>query len=98
MPNVYILTLGCPKNAVASNRLEKALGRLAVDVIDNPDAADAVIVNTCGFIEAAKEESIDCLLQLTATKRPGQKVIAVGCLAERHGAALSKDIPEVDSF
>jgi len=100
MPDVYILTLGCPKNTVGSRRLEKALTLLDVRVIDNPDAAAAIIVNTCGFIDAAKEESIDYLLELDnrRPKQSGQKIIAIGCLAERYGMELAKAMPEVDSF
>lgn len=100
MPDVYILTLGCPKNTVGSRRLEKALALLDVRVIDNPEAAAAIIVNTCGFIDAAKEESIDSLLELDKRrpKRSGQKIIAIGCLAERYGTELAKAMPEVDSF
>lgn len=100
MPDVYILTLGCPKNTVASRRLEKALSLLDIGVVDDPEAATAIIVNTCGFIDAAKEESIDYLLDLDRrrSKASGQKIIAIGCLAERYGAELAKAMPEVDRF
>jgi len=100
MPDVHILTLGCPKNTVTSRRLEKALGRLGATLIGNPDDADAVIVNTCGFIEAAKVESIECLLDLDKGRRgrPRQKIIAVGCLAERYRVELTKALPEIDGF
>lgn len=100
MPDVHILTLGCPKNTVASRRLEKALSRLGATIIDSPDEADAVIVNTCGFVEAAKEESIECLLGLDKGRHglSRQKIIAVGCLTERYRIELTKALPEIDSF
>lgn len=100
MPNVHILTLGCPRNAVASRRLEKALRKIGVGISDAPDNAAAIIVNTCGFIEAAKEESIDILLGLNQQRgnNPGQKIIAIGCLAERYAGELTEAIPEIDNF
>ncbi|MDP1809112.1 MAG: 30S ribosomal protein S12 methylthiotransferase RimO [Actinomycetota bacterium] len=100
MPDVYIVTLGCPKNTVASRRLERGLSLLDVGVVDDPEAATAIIVNTCGFIDAAKEESIDVLLELgkRRSNNSGPKIIAIGCLAERYGQELSKAIPEVDCF
>jgi ribosomal protein S12 methylthiotransferase len=98
MPSVHILTLGCPKNAVASNRLKRSLSALDFSMVEDTASADAVIVNTCGFIEAAKRESIDTLLEIAAlnTRPAGQKLIAVGCLAERYSAELAKALPEVD--
>lgn len=100
MPDVFIVTLGCPKNTVTSRRLERALSLLDVGVVDDPDKAAAIIVNTCGFIDAAKEESIDLLLELGKhnSNNGGQKIIAIGCLAERYGSVLYKSIPEVEHF
>jgi ribosomal protein S12 methylthiotransferase len=99
MPSVYILTLGCPKNTVASNRLKRSLSSLDFSIVDDPRSADAVIVNTCGFIESAKRESIDSLLEMAVqeTKPAGQKLVAVGCLAERYLGELKQALPEVDS-
>ncbi|WP_281689686.1 30S ribosomal protein S12 methylthiotransferase RimO [Pseudonocardia thermophila] len=100
-----VLTLGCARNEVDS---EEIAGRLEgsgwelvdVDPDDNPDgvAADVIIVNTCGFIEQAKKDSIDTLLAASdVAKEHGAKVVAVGCLAERYGKELADSLPEADA-
>ena len=100
MQSVHILSLGCPKNTTSSFRLEKALSELNIEIVDDPVKAQAIIVNTCGFIDSAKEESINCLFEVSALKQdnPELKVIAIGCLVERYKDILSKDLPEVDIF
>jgi ribosomal protein S12 methylthiotransferase RimO len=96
---VALVTLGCARNEVDS---EELAGRLAADgweLVDDASEADAVVVNTCGFVEAAKKDSVDTLLQaadLKATGRP-QAVVAVGCLAERYGDQLAESLPEADA-
>jgi len=96
---VALVTLGCARNEVDS---EELAGRLAADgweLVADASEADAVIVNTCGFVEAAKKDSVDTLLQaadLKATGRP-QAVVAVGCLAERYGEQLAETLPEADA-
>ncbi len=98
-PTVALVTLGCARNDVDS---EELAGRLKADgftLIDDPAGADAVLVNTCGFVEAAKKDSIDTLLaaaDLKASHRPSA-VVAVGCLAERYGAELAAELPEADA-
>ena len=69
-------------------------------MIDNPNNAETVIINTCGFIEAAKEESVNTILNAVALKKEGKikKVIVAGCLSERYKSELEKEIPEVDMF
>jgi ribosomal protein S12 methylthiotransferase RimO len=92
--SVAVVTLGCARNEVDS---EELAGRLTADgwrVVDAPDAADAVLVNTCGFVESAKKDSIDTLLAAADT---GRRVVAVGCLAERYGAELARELPEADA-
>jgi ribosomal protein S12 methylthiotransferase len=97
MRRVYLLTLGCPKNTVSSKRIEQGLLDAGIGVTEYPNEADAIVVNTCGFIEAAVQESIDCLLELGAGKvARGQKLIAIGCLAERYGKELAEALPELD--
>jgi len=97
MPRVFLLTLGCPKNTVASRRLGENLIRAGLELTEVPDEADALVVNTCGFIEAASEESIEALLELSRVKaRGGQRLAAVGCLAERYGKELAAALPELD--
>jgi ribosomal protein S12 methylthiotransferase len=88
---VAVVTLGCARNEVDS---EELAGRLAADgyrLVDDADAADAVLVNTCGFIESAKKDSVDAILAATDTGAP---VVAVGCMAERYGSELAGALPE----
>jgi ribosomal protein S12 methylthiotransferase len=92
----WVETLGCAKNAVDS---DKVTGALLADGLERaPSAADAdlVVVNTCAFIEAARAESVEVLLGVAAAAKPGARVVATGCLAERHGAELAAAMPEVD--
>jgi ribosomal protein S12 methylthiotransferase RimO len=88
------VTLGCARNDVDSDELAARLDRDGWAIVDDPDTADAVLVNTCGFVESAKKESIDTLL---AAHDSGAKVVAVGCLAERYGARLARELPEADA-
>jgi ribosomal protein S12 methylthiotransferase RimO len=89
--SVALVTLGCARNEVDSEELAARLEGGGWELTDNADAADAVIVNTCGFVEAAKRDSIDTLLAASDTGRP---VVAVGCLAERYGGQLARELPE----
>jgi ribosomal protein S12 methylthiotransferase len=92
----WLETLGCPKNRVDS---EKLAGTLLADGY-RPAAslaeADLVVVNTCAFIEAARQESIDVILELAETRREGARLVVTGCLAERDGAELARSMPEAD--
>ena len=90
--SVALVTLGCARNDVDSEELAARLERDGWKVVDDPDSADAVMVNTCGFVEAAKRDSIEQLLAATDTGRP---VVAVGCLAERYGEQLASELTEV---
>jgi ribosomal protein S12 methylthiotransferase RimO len=91
---VAFVTLGCARNDVDSEELAGRLTGAGWEVVDDADRADAVVVNTCGFVEAAKRDSIDVLLEAHDT---GRKVVAVGCLAERYGDTLARDLPEADA-
>ena len=96
---VALVTLGCARNEVDS---EELAGRLAADgweLVDDAADADAVVVNTCGFVEAAKKDSVDTLLAAADLKDAGrpQAVVAVGCLAERYGDQLAESLPEADA-
>ena len=97
---VSVITLGCSKNTVDSERLMNQIRLNNIDLIENPNKAGTVIINTCGFIEAAKEESVNTILNAVALKQSGKinKVIVAGCLSERYMEALQKEIPEVDAF
>ena len=97
--SVAVVTLGCARNDVDS---EELAGRLAADgfrLVDDPAAADTVLVNTCGFVEQAKKDSVDALLEAADLKGEGgpQAVVAVGCMAERYGAELAESLPEADA-
>ena len=96
-PQTYFLeTLGCPKNQVDSDKLE---GRFAADgmtPVDSPDEADIVVINTCAFIDEARQESVDTILSLSDQRREGAKLVVTGCMAERHGDEIADSLPEVD--
>jgi ribosomal protein S12 methylthiotransferase len=97
MPETYWLeTLGCPKNQVDSDKLAGTLRRDGYEPAASPDDADLVVVNTCAFIEAARQESIDTILELSAARHEGARLVVTGCLAERHGDQLVAALPEVD--
>src|SRR5579859_1003378 len=95
---VAVISLGCPKNTVDS---EVMLGKLAQDhysLVKDPSEAEVVIVNTCGFIEASKKESIDTILEVAKLRKTGQlkSLVVGGCLAHRYGDELKKELPEID--
>ncbi len=97
---VSVITLGCSKNTVDSERLMNQLRLNECKLVDDPNSADTVIINTCGFIEAAKQESVDTILKAVSLKQEGklQKVIVAGCLSARYKNELEKEIPEVDIY
>lgn len=97
---VSVITLGCSKNTVDSERLMRQLKANNFKLKNDPNEADTIIINTCGFIEAAKEESINTILNAIALKKEGKikKVIVSGCLSERYKDDLQKEIPDVDVF
>jgi ribosomal protein S12 methylthiotransferase len=98
-PRSFFLTsLGCAKNTVDSEAMEQLLLASGHRRAATPQQADLLIVNTCGFIESAKQESIDTLLELGAEKRADQKLIATGCLVERYPHDLAGELPAIDAF
>ena len=92
----WIETLGCPKNQVDSDKLVGTLTLDGFEAADSPEEADLVVVNTCAFIEAARQESIDTVLTLADSRRDGARLVVTGCMAERYGDELSEALPEVD--
>ncbi len=96
---VAMVTLGCPKNRVDS---EIMLGRLQAEgysLVEDPAAAQTVIVNTCGFVEEAQQESIDTILELASRKGNGlERLLVAGCMVNRFGEELKAEIPEIDDF
>ena len=103
--NIYIDTLGCAKNEYDSQMLAASLLERGCEITDAPHDADIIIVNTCGFIEAAKRESIERILELAeesgkgdSSDAAGVKLVVTGCLAEKYHEELAKELPEVDMF
>lgn len=99
-PKVHILTLGCSKNTVDSEVLAGQLRAHQLEVAHTIEEADSLVINTCGFIDAAKEESINTILEAVELKRQGalRQVVVAGCLSERYGDELRLEIPEVDHY
>jgi ribosomal protein S12 methylthiotransferase len=97
---IALVTLGCDKNTVDSERIMAALVGGGARITQNVEGADVVIVNTCGFIEVAREESVDAILEACQLKDEGRvgAVVAVGCMVQRHKDELAREIPEVDLF
>jgi ribosomal protein S12 methylthiotransferase len=100
MTKVAIISLGCARNDVDSEELAAKFKADGMTLVDNPENADAVLVNTCGFIEQAKKDSIDTLLEANELKNGSQvkAVVAVGCMAERYGGELAQALPEADAI
>lgn len=94
----YLVSLGCSKNTVDSESIAQLLNNQGLDGVLNPSDAEVMIVNTCGFINSAKQESIDVLRELVELKRPHQMVIAAGCLSQRYGESLVQEIPGLDGI
>ncbi len=92
----WVETLGCPKNEVDSAKLVGTLMADGYVAADRPQSADLVVVNTCAFVEAARQESIDTVLALSETRRDGARLVVTGCLAERYGGELADALPEAD--
>ena len=97
---VYIHTLGCPKNRVDSEVMLGTLAEAGYRLVQDPAKAEVVVVNTCGFIESAKVESVDAIVELAEQKRSGRckKLVVTGCLVQRHAKELARELPEVDHF
>jgi ribosomal protein S12 methylthiotransferase len=99
LTTVALVTLGCARNEVDSEELAGRLEAGGFRLVANPEDADTVMVNTCGFVEAAKKDSVDTLLEASDLKTDGsaKAVVAVGCMAERYGRDLAESLPEADA-
>lgn len=97
-PTVWLTTLGCAKNQVDSEKVEVLLGEAGYRLADSPESADVVMVNTCAFIEEAREESVDTILEMQDTKRRDAHTIVIGCMAQRFGTDVAEALPEVDAI
>jgi ribosomal protein S12 methylthiotransferase len=98
-PKVGFVSLGCPKNLVDSEVMMGLLDRAGAEMTSNPETAEILVVNTCSFIDAAKQESVDAILEMAQHKIAGtaRKLIVAGCLVERYRDEIRKNIPEVDA-
>lgn len=98
LPKFYLLTLGCPKNVVDSEGISEMLYQANYQAVTEPRQADVLIVNTCGFLEVAKAESVAALNDLAATKRKNQLLIAAGCMAQRFGREITQQVNKLDGL
>ena len=96
---IGFISLGCPKNLVDSEVMLGTAEQAGHEITTDADGADVVIVNTCAFIDRAKQESIDTILELAEKKKAtGARLVVTGCLAERYRDSLQKEIPEIDAL
>ena len=97
---VHLISLGCPKNRVDSEVMVGKLHQGDFEMVDSPEEADVIIVNTCSFIQPATEESVDTVLEMAGYKTTGscKKLVVTGCMVQRYGKALEDELPEVDHF
>lgn len=93
-----MITLGCLKNQADAEALLRRAASAGIGYTDDTREADVLLVNTCGFIEDAKRESIDEILELSGQKRPGQRLVVMGCLSGRYGQTLKAEMPEIDAL
>src|SRR5882757_7285953 len=100
MEKVHLLTLGCPKNLADSELMLGALTSAGFEITLDPEEAQVLLVNTCAFIEAAKKESIDAILEAAEVKKrgAGKRLVVAGCLSQRYATELAETMPEVDVF
>jgi ribosomal protein S12 methylthiotransferase len=99
MKRIGFVSLGCEKNLVDTEVMMGMLGRRGYEMTRHPVEADVIVVNTCGFIDKAKKESIDTILEMAEFKNSGNcsRLVVTGCLVERYRADLQREIPEVDA-
>ena len=100
MNKISLISLGCAKAMVDSEHLLGSLNKYNAFITDRHDQADVIIINTCGFLDSARQESIDTIFEAASLKTKGnlKKLVVMGCLSERYPEELSKQIPEVDKF
>jgi ribosomal protein S12 methylthiotransferase RimO len=96
-PTVWLTTLGCSKNQVDSDKVTSMLDGAGYTAADSADTADVVMVNTCAFIEAARQESIDTILEIADAKRADARLVVLGCMAQRYETELAEALPEADA-
>src|SRR5262245_36755402 len=96
---IGLISLGCPKNLVDSEVMLGLAREAGHELTTDPAAADVLVVNTCAFIDKAKQESVDAILEMAEHKKRGvcQRLVVTGCLAERYRGELQEEIPEIDA-
>src|SRR6059036_2717676 len=97
---IGLISLGCPKNLVDSEVMLGLARAAGHELTSDPSGADVIVVNTCAFIDSAKQESVDAILEMAQHKKNGacRRLIVAGCLAERYRDELKKEIPEIDAI
>ncbi|MCI0573901.1 MAG: MiaB/RimO family radical SAM methylthiotransferase, partial [Myxococcaceae bacterium] len=100
MKSLYMMTLGCPKNRVDSEVMLGTLMHKGYQLVQEPEQAEVIVVNTCAFIGPAKQESVDSILEMAEHKKSGacKTLVVTGCLSQRYSTDLAKEMPEVDHF
>ncbi len=93
----HLISLGCAKNTVDSSAMAQLLEKTGLKLTINPEKAAFIIVNTCGFIAPAREESLQVLSDLASTKKKGQRLIAAGCFTQRYGIEITRQVPGIDA-
>src|SRR2546423_245264 len=95
--SLYMMTLGCPKNRVDSEVMLGTLSQRGYQLVQEPENAEVIVVNTCAFIGPAKQESVDSILEMAEHKKSGKcsTLVVTGCLSQRYGKELSEEMPEV---
>lgn len=96
-PTIWLQTLGCAKNQVDSEKVLAMAAEAGYALAGSPEDADVVMVNTCAFVEEARAESVDAILDLEGRRKPGSRSIVIGCMAQRFGSELEQALPEVDA-
>ena len=96
--NVNLISLGCAKNMVDSEILLGGLNQTNLKIVKNPEEADTIIINTCGFLDIAREESVNTILEAADLKNSGilKELVVMGCLSERYPIEIQEEIPEID--
>ena len=100
MEKIALVSLGCAKNLVDSENMLALLKQANFEITNNPEQAEIIIINTCGFINSAKEESINTILEMAQYKTEGNcfLLVVAGCLVQKYQKELLKEIPEIDAF
>src|SRR5580693_709077 len=94
-----MISLGCPKNLVDSEVMMGTLAQHGYDLTTDPQAAEVLVINTCGFIDSARQESVETIIEMAGLKQTGnlKRLIVAGCLVERYREDLKREIPEIDA-